>query len=184
MQISIQSLLDYPTAIPLVVEWIERAWPKESTRDRTTVETRLIGNRRRDRLPLAILALVETLPAEAFPIGYVSLIQLDVADAPGQQFWIDGLYVEPAFRGQRIASRLLAAAIQSAANLGLDHLSVYTTQVSLYQRHGWTLDRQVSNGLTNASSATPVVMQRRIRSKEQFEPGFMEELHVQTAHRR
>lgn len=148
MTFVIQELLDHPQAIPTVVSWIAIEWPKESGSSLNKIEMRLVGNRIKNQLPLALIALMDNVP-----IGYVSLIHFELPDQKKQKFWVDGLYIEPSHRNRGFATQLLQAAIQKGRQLGLDHLSAYTSQVSLYSKLGW----QLLDPTTQSSSESRVM---------------------------
>jgi putative hydrolase of the HAD superfamily len=151
-QISIMELLDYPNLIPTVIVWSLQEWPKDDTSAASAIESRLLGERRRDQLPLALIAIDGPRP-----VGYVSLIELQLIEAKGQRYWVDGLYVEPTYRGRGLASRLLQEGVRKATTLGLDHLSAYTTKISLYRRNGWAPVQKA-----DLSMPGPIVMRQEI----------------------
>ncbi len=151
-QCTIEDLLDHPGLIPVVIAWIQGQWPKE-WQSLESVKARLLGSHNPNQLPLALIAL----DAKATPVGYVSLIQLTLKEAKGQQYWVDGLYVEVTQRGHGLGSKLLQAATSRAKNLGLDHLSAYTTSISLYARNGWS----VLPGQDESASG-PIIMRKSL----------------------
>lgn len=151
-QISISELLDRPDLIPTVITWNLQEWPKADESAASTLELRLMGDKRHNQLPVALIALEGSCP-----VGYISLIELELVEAKGQRYWIDGLYVEPSHRGSGLGSQLLQASVQRAAQLGLDHLSAYTTQVSFYLRNGW-----VKIHKTDRAKSGPIIVRREI----------------------
>ena len=127
---SIVELLDCPEFIPTVVSWIRHEWP--DSRDDRAVEERLCGSRLRGTLPLALIAL-----SGGAPIGFVSLTLYEKGIEQGQPHWVDALYVEPVHRRQGIAQRLLQAAENQAAVLGITELFALTEIPGLYHKCGW-----------------------------------------------
>lgn len=149
-KIEIEELLDHPLLISTVVGWIRQEWPKES--GATEIEQRLCGDRARDRLPLPIVALEGSTP-----VGYVSLIQFETEECKGKRFWIDGLYVIPAYRGLGLGSKLLEFAVERARRLRLTYLCAYTDKISLYSRNGW-----IPLGAQDPSASGSIVMEKII----------------------
>jgi GNAT superfamily N-acetyltransferase len=127
---SIVELLDRPEVIPTVVRWIRQEWP--DSRDDSAIEERLCGSRRRDMLPLALVAVTGSTP-----IGFVSLTLYEKGIEQGRPHWIDALYVEPPHRGQGIAGQLLHAAAEKSVVLGLTELFALTEIPGLYHKCGW-----------------------------------------------
>ncbi|MBC7853000.1 MAG: GNAT family N-acetyltransferase [Pirellulaceae bacterium] len=126
----IVELLDRPEFIPTAVRWIRKEWP--DSRDDSAIEDRLCGSRRRDTLPLALVAVLGSTP-----IGFVSLTLYENGIKRGRPHWIDALYVEPAYRGQGIARQLVHAAEEKSVVLGLTELFALTEIPRLYHKCGW-----------------------------------------------
>jgi predicted N-acetyltransferase YhbS len=51
--------------------------------------------------------------------------------------WLCGLYVEPAARGQRLGSKLLAHGRFEAAKSGFEKVYLNTGHIDYYKKYGW-----------------------------------------------
>jgi len=71
-------------------------------------------------------------------VGFVVLIQFELKSRPDLSWWVDALFVDSAFRGRGLGSKLLKEIEGRAVALGLDHLAAYTDQIGLYQRRGFS----------------------------------------------
>jgi GNAT superfamily N-acetyltransferase len=127
---SIVELSDCPEFIPTVIRWIRQEWP--DSRDNRAIEERLCGSGKRNALPMALVAVYGGVP-----IGFVSVTLYEKGIEEGRPHWIDGLYVEPAYRGQGLASRLLEKAESMSAHLGITELFALTEIPGLYHKCGW-----------------------------------------------
>ncbi len=58
--------------------------------------------------------------------------------------WINAVYVDPQYRGQRIGSALIALAENSARQQRIETLFVYTQIPALYSNLGWQLIEQTN----------------------------------------
>ncbi|MGB7756030.1 MAG: GNAT family N-acetyltransferase [Salinisphaera sp.] len=71
-------------------------------------------------------------------VGTASLVAQDMTIRPALTPWLASVFVQPAARGQGIASALVARVEQEAREARLRHLHLYTPdQQHLYTRLGW-----------------------------------------------
>lgn len=80
-------------------------------------------------------------------IGFVQLYPTFSSLGAGPAMILNDLYVEPGHRGQGVAERLIAAAVEAAREGGAVGLSLVTQRdnvraQALYERLGWTRDDQ------------------------------------------
>jgi len=129
--VRISELRDHSEWLATVSDWILAEWPKPE-RDRSAVEHRMMGHGPHEGLPLALIALEDEAP-----IGVISLIHHAESEKIGRPYWVDAVYVLPAFRGRRIASELLRAAEAKARQLRLPVLFALTDIRAFYEKQGW-----------------------------------------------
>ncbi|QTD42538.1 GNAT family N-acetyltransferase [Sporosarcina sp. Te-1] len=71
-------------------------------------------------------------------IGTYALLRNDLVSRQDLSPWLACLYVDPAFRGKSIGSRLLAHARREARQKGYDRLYLTTDHNRYYEKYGWT----------------------------------------------
>jgi predicted N-acetyltransferase YhbS len=134
--IEIEYLADHPGAIPVLASWLYQEWGYRSPDGAPSgMEEMLKSRLNRDRLPLALVALEGESPA-----GTVSLKVRELDSRPQYPYWLGSLYVPPEFRRRGIGSQLVLAAEQTAGNLGIERLYLYTRRAeneALYANLGW-----------------------------------------------
>jgi GNAT superfamily N-acetyltransferase len=90
----------------------------------------------RNVIPLTLVAL-----ANGEPLGSASLLVHDLETRRELSPWIVGVYTRSDVRGQGIGSALVRRAMQTATNLGVTRLYLYTDADGaarrLYERLGW-----------------------------------------------
>lgn len=128
----IVELFDHPHLIPNVVDWIEREWPTRGNENRSKRELRLCGNRDPKKLPVPLIALVDSKL-----VGVVCLTQWEQGIEKGQPHWIDVVLVAPAHRMRGIGVELVRAAEKRAKGLGVRELHALTPYPRLYLRANW-----------------------------------------------
>lgn len=131
----IAPLADHPTQLPLVAEWNFRFWGPVTGRSQSGYVTRLTGYLSRDRLPIALIALVDGRPA-----GTACINLDDMSVRPELGPWLANLYVDPDFRGRGVGGALVRAAEDAARRAGHARLYLYTPdQERLYAGLGWSV---------------------------------------------
>lgn len=110
-------------------QWISEEWGSEHSFESLD----------RSRLsPSPLLAMVGERLA-----GAISFTWHIAPDSPEMALWINTVYVEPAFRGNGIASALVAAADGHARTATEEKaLLVYTNVPQLYEKNEWIPTRQ------------------------------------------
>lgn len=112
-------------------QWISEEWGSEHSFESLD---------RSRPLPSPLLAMVGDRLA-----GGLSLTWHIAPDSPELALWINTVYVEPDFRGNGIASKLIAAAEEHARTVtGEVTLLVYTDVPQLYEKNEWVPTKQES----------------------------------------
>ncbi len=132
----INYLADYPQYLSTVAGWVFDEWGWElpgSTLESIRAEFSLYLNH--DRIPLTMLALVETQP-----VGTASIFLHDMDTRMDLTPWLAAVYVLPEFRGQGIGSQLVRAIEGAALRLQLGRLYLFTPdRAPFYARLGWSV---------------------------------------------
>jgi len=73
-------------------------------------------------------------------MGSAALVQKDMETRQDLSPWLAAVYVKEKFRGQGVASALIARCEQEAVQAGVDAWFLYTESATkLYEKLGWTL---------------------------------------------
>lgn len=131
----IKYLMDYPQYLPIVAFWNLREWHAgENSLDE--IIGRYQGRMQRDRIPMTLIAIEDTMP-----VGTVSIKHDDLPNRPDLNPWLASLYVLPDYRGRDIGRILLRAGEDAARNSGVETLYLFAYTVDtvrgLYEREGW-----------------------------------------------
>lgn len=130
----IELLADCAELLPLIARWHWGEWGHHNPQgsyERTL--DRLSRRANRDRIPLTYIALEGD-----DPIGTASLVEHDMESRKDLSPWLAGVYVDPAYRRQGVASALVRKVCEAAESLGVQTLYLYTnTAAILYQQLGW-----------------------------------------------
>ena len=136
--------LEYqPSAVERVARWYLDEWG-HSNPDETAagVAASLRNGLDIDGLPPAWIAKTDGLV-----VGAAMLKRHEVPALHDFEYWLGGVYVDPATRGQGVARRLVERRVDEATTLGIDRLYLQTEEhnVDLYTRFGWKLARLPSD---------------------------------------
>jgi predicted N-acetyltransferase YhbS len=85
-------------------------------------------------LPLSLLAFSQNRL-----VGGLSFIHYKNPESEDTAIWINTLYIDAEFRGQKIGQALIIEAEKTAKNAGYDCLYVYTNKPKLYETIGWSI---------------------------------------------
>lgn len=156
MHIDIKYLADHPEFAPQIATWYFDEWGSEEpggSVERTLA--RLKSKLNRDQAPIPIVAL-----ADGRLIGTAQLKIREMDIYPDREFWLGGVYVASAARGQGVAGRLVKRIEEISKQLGIDTLFLQTKKLDggLYARLGWVVIEQV-----NYHGAWVVVMRKDLR---------------------
>lgn len=70
-------------------------------------------------------------------IGGLSYTLFKHPNSEKEVVWVNAVFVLPAYRGNALASKLIAQSILDARHSGLETLFVYTDVPGLYAKNGW-----------------------------------------------
>ncbi len=144
MTIEFHFLADRVAALPIIAKWYFDQWGHliaDETISRSAV--RLQSSLNRGRLPLIRVA---TLDHEV--VGAAQLKFHEMEDIfPAKEYWIGGVYVAKAHRGQGIGSRIVEDLALLAPHYGISRLHLQTEQLDggLYTDLGWKPTDRVNN---------------------------------------
>lgn len=133
-------LADYPEHVDTVVDWWYTAWADRLGEDRERVCRQLRESLGRQDLPIHILAM-----SGSTPLGSAALKLQELGDLfPDKQYWLGSVFVDPAYRGDGIASSLTMKIVELAQERRLPHLYLQTVNLSggLYTKLGWEAQQQ------------------------------------------
>ena len=142
MAIEFTYLAHHPQHIPQLAKWYFDEWGSyvedgsiESFQDKLQDYLNM------DRVPLIILAV----EGQTF-VGAVQIKYREMTIYPDKEYWLGGVYVNPDYRGQHIASQLVQHAEKRAIELNINHLHLQTESLNggLYAKLGWEIETQVN----------------------------------------
>jgi GNAT superfamily N-acetyltransferase len=129
-------LADYPNYLLIVAGWIFDEWGWEmpgSTLE--SIQTKFSLQLNRERIPLTMLALVESQP-----VGTTSISFHDMDTRMDLSPWLAAVYVLPEFRGRGVGSQLVRGIEAAATRLQLERLYLFTpNRESFYAHLGWSV---------------------------------------------
>ena len=137
-------LADHPDAVPVVAAWLHQKWFRNLDLSPSETEEKVRSWLSREEIPLALLALVDSVP-----VGVVSIIEDDDPLSPEPAYCLNGLYVVAPWRRRGIGGMLCRRALVEARRLGLPALSLYTRDAEFYyQGLGWkkVVDTVIESG--------------------------------------
>lgn len=131
----LELLADNPDAVTQVATWYFHQWPSDHPNfSLARVIEKTATYTARDGAPLMVLA-----KCEGTVVGAAQLKIREMAIYPEYEYWLGGVYVAPAHRGQGIASALVGEVLQRARAAGVDKLYLQTEALGggLYQKQGF-----------------------------------------------
>lgn len=126
-------LADFEEAAPTVAGWYFNEWGGESVEN---ITRQLLLGTNRNKLPILYLAQME-----GALVGSGEIKQRKVDKFPDFHYWLDGIYVQPDYRGKGISTALIEFGLSEAKALGLGHLHLRSTDynVPLYIKYGFRI---------------------------------------------
>lgn len=122
---------------PQFIEAVANCWHNEWSRDKSDIglekqRNGVLVKSSIGKIPFILIAF----DGDDF-LGSAALFQNDLDSMPELRPWLAGVFVEEAFRGQRIASKLVKRILAEANKLGFDKIYLHTETASgLYQKLG------------------------------------------------
>lgn len=135
--IQIENLSEHKNLIPLLAKWHYRQWGDltgaSSEHDYQKILSTHICSQ---FIPMTLLAMNGNNL-----LGSVNIVESDLDIRPELTPWLAQLYVVPEQRDRGIGSTLVQAVFTQTADLGFDHLYLYTsgTLPLFYESMGWTI---------------------------------------------
>jgi predicted N-acetyltransferase YhbS len=108
----------------------------------TSMAGRLAQATRADAVPLCLVALDPTQPAQPVPIGVVNLVDHDDDKHLDWTPWLAGLVVAPAWRGHGVGTALVRRLLAEAGRLAIPQVYLGTDGPGFYTRLGARLQQQ------------------------------------------
>lgn len=142
MAIEFTYLADHLQHIPQLAKWYFDEWGiyvEDASIE--SFQNKLQDYLNAGRVPLIILAVEgQTL------VGAVQIKYREMTIYPDKEYWLGGVYVNPDYRGQHIASQLVQHAEKRAIELNINHLHLQTESLNggLYAKLGWEIETQVN----------------------------------------
>lgn len=126
---------NYAGEIPRIALWFFEEWRSlYGNQSLPSVQRRIESWLTQDRIPTSLVAVLDE--------HVVGTVALKLRELPEWDYgpWLAGLFVVPGRRHGGIGARLVEAAEQKAASLGVERLHLYTpTAQEFYERRGWTV---------------------------------------------
>jgi len=147
MAVEFVYLADHPDHVPTVIRWWQTVWADRMGETDQSEKT-LLDSLGKNELPIHVLAMVD---GEA--VGTAALKDQELADLyPDNNYWLGSVFVDEAWRGDKIASALTEHIADLARQRSLPHLYLQTINLSggLYAKLGWqALEEFESHGERN-----------------------------------
>ncbi|USA46587.1 GNAT family N-acetyltransferase [Acinetobacter sp. C26M] len=142
MKISL--LIDHPEAVGKIAKWYYNEWAYLSLQITEEMMYHKVLEKvvNRDVIPLAIVAHHENEL-----IGALELKLRENKNYPEYEHWIGGIFVDPLWRGQGVASQMILLAKEKAKELGVTmlYLQCESHNITLYQKHGFKVLHQANH---------------------------------------
>lgn len=142
MQLGFEYLVDRPDDVPRVIDWWYSVWADRMGLDIDKTTARFMASLNKLQLPIDILAIYN-----GNAIGTAALKKHEMREIyPQYEYWLGSVFVDPDFRGEKVATALANHVIGMARQRQLPQLYLQTADLSggLYSSLGWEpLDRLV-----------------------------------------
>ena len=133
-ELSIVPLNNDPRDLEIVAAWLFGEWGHlEAGRSLEETLERLRQRADRTKPPLTLVAM-----ANDRPVGTASLTPWDMRTRPDLSPWLSSVFVDPESRGYGVGSRLVNAIEETARDLAIPTLYLFTPdRENFYRRLGW-----------------------------------------------
>lgn len=143
-------LADHPAFVAILAPAIWEHW-REALPEDTTIEHRIAKLRQHMQKAALPMALVAHEQGEV--LGTASLRLHDLEGREDLSPWLGGVFVLQNHRGKGVASMLCRAIKQTASDMGIEALYLFTPdQQNLYKRLGWRTVEPAVGGASAAAS--------------------------------
>lgn len=135
MSLSYQFLYDRPNETRTVINWWNTVWSDRLGPDLEGVEQQLVRSLSKTELPVHLLAYLDEVPVGTAALKHQEMESL----YPDCYYWLGSVFVDPRYRGSKVASELTMQIVRLAKGRGLPHLYLQTANLSggLYASLGW-----------------------------------------------
>ena len=135
-QMQIDYLADHPDVIPTLARWLHDQWGHLSPGASVERgEASLRANCNRDRIPLAVVALVD-----GEPVGVARFVEYDMDIRRDLSPWLSSVFVPSEHRRKGIGTALTRRIMDESKALGVVTFYLFTPdRETFYSRLGWTV---------------------------------------------
>lgn len=135
MSLSYQFLYDRPDETKTVINWWNTVWSDRLGPDLGAVEAQLAQSLSKTTLPIHLLAYLNEVPVGTAALKHQEMETL----YPDCYYWLGSVFVDPHYRGSKVASDLTMQIVSLAKSHDLPHLYLQTADLSggLYASLGW-----------------------------------------------
>lgn len=129
----IEYLADNQEYIQNVIGWLYNQWGHNYEYGKK-VWTKRVNNRlNKEKIPTTFIAIENNTP-----VATASIIEYDMDTRKDLTPWMADVYVDPNWRGQEIATKLIKRILKEAKEIGVSKLYLYTREAEgLYKKLGW-----------------------------------------------
>jgi GNAT superfamily N-acetyltransferase len=135
MSLSYKFLHDQPNETRTVINWWNTVWSDRLGSDLDGAEQQLAQSLSKTELPIHLLAYFDDVPVGTAALKHQEMETL----YPDCYYWLGSVFVDPRYRGSKVASDLTMQIVSLAKSRALPHLYLQTADLSggLYASLGW-----------------------------------------------
>lgn len=143
MPVQFTYLADQPELVPQIIRWWHSVWADRMGNDFESLEQQLANSLSRTEFPIHVVAHVDAVPVAVAALKLQELVER----FPDKQYWLGSVYVDEAWRSNKLGSKTTERIIELARDMGLPHLYLQTQNLSggLYKGLGWQPIEQFSD---------------------------------------
>ena len=135
----IKYLADEKEYIPQVIDWLYGQWGHNYEYGKKVWTERVNNRLNKKEVPTTFVALKDDEI-----LGTASLIKYDMDTRKDLTPCLADVYVDPDWRGQQIASKLVKRVLKEAEDIGHSKLYLYTREAEgLYEKLGWKVIERI-----------------------------------------
>ena len=135
MSLQFHNLAQQPDLVPLVIRWWHTVWADRMGSDFESLENQLRQSLQQPEFPVHMIATVDDEPVAVAALKLHELEDL----FPEKNYWLGSVFVDEAWRGEKMGTRITQCIIDLAERRGLPHLYLQTQNLTggLYTNLGW-----------------------------------------------